>query len=274
MAKRKNRYSGLNEGGCYRTGAKKVKTNKENFTAYIAPIESESEEDRPQPVHTFSSLPVHGTYTVHPAPRTMPEPPPLRPFYPDIDFLPNLEPISDDEDYGGDAADDEHEDFDLDEYSYSPGWDDAVYEEANHNLNVPTHTTTSGPLLAFQDHEMPFQPYEQPPPINVEPTMQSNLLSSLSSFLPDVFVNPWRPETSILDPRTTAPPPTDPWCFSMSGDIDDEYLEEYSNRARTHLLIADPHEKGINSISSRPISLKIWDRQATLNSNRLTGWIF
>ncbi|KAJ7807564.1 hypothetical protein B0H14DRAFT_3483148 [Mycena olivaceomarginata] len=137
--KRKSQRAGLKQGRY--DGVKKSKGNKENVTVYITALLSDCEDGIDD---TFSSLPVRGTQSIPAAMCKAPEAPPLHP-YPCADednLLPELEPVSDDEDDGEEEihADDEGGD-DLDDFP--GGWDNDIYAEAYRNLCVPHPATDS-----------------------------------------------------------------------------------------------------------------------------------
>ncbi|KAF7347061.1 hypothetical protein MVEN_01459900 [Mycena venus] len=232
--------SGLKQGGHNGPSSKKSKVNKENFTVYVATVSSDSESEK-EPPTTFSSLPVHGTH-FRPV-NDGPEAPPLRSSdtNDNDDILPYLEPISDDE--GDDdediQADDEGEDDPQEELDELMGlWEDKDYAELYNKLSVPTsaRATAFGPATAAEeDEDMPFEPSE-PFPMNSEPSAQRTQSDSRTSLrsaslppVPDAFANPWaRPNTETSTSDAPPPQPNNPWLFSFTDDLDDQYLEEYS----------------------------------------------
>ncbi|KAJ7810142.1 hypothetical protein B0H14DRAFT_2607537 [Mycena olivaceomarginata] len=244
MPKVKARPSGLNRGGNFRSGSKKCKANKENFTVYVATVQSDSEDDIDA---VFSSLPVRGTHSRPTESRNTTQAPPLRASYADDDdILPHLEPVSDDE--GDDDADiqaddeaDKDAEEDLDDLMGL--WDEKEYAELYNKLCVPTSTTAPAPgpaAVAEEDEEMPFAPYDDKPMDVEQPREHGTRTSSPSTSSPantpsdlDAFANPWQQPNAAPTPSSSsaagaAPSPSvNPWRFNFSADIDDQYFEEY-----------------------------------------------
>ncbi|KAF7369510.1 hypothetical protein MVEN_00280800 [Mycena venus] len=229
--KRKAQRAGLKQGRY--DGAKKSKANKENFTVYITKLPSDPKDG---PDQTFSSLPVHGTHSIPTGRRNGPDASSLRPSSSadDDDILPDLEPVSDDEDERDEDihADDEGDNDPDDDWDDSPGvWDDDIYAEAYRNLGVPNPAATPDPrpaAAAADDCEMHFA--DENSQSNREPSNQQTWPDSFTSahphdtsLNPDPFLNPWQQPGSSNDRA----PPADAWRFNYSGDCDDEYLEEY-----------------------------------------------
>ncbi|KAJ7770407.1 hypothetical protein B0H14DRAFT_2606585 [Mycena olivaceomarginata] len=119
-------------------------------------------------------------------------------FFSADDILPELEPVSDDEDNEDNIqADDEHKDNPADHIGNAPGpWDDKLPFLCQAWLQ-----------LTLDDQEMPFEPYEAP---------------RLSRPAPS--------DPSPSPTSTSSPPTSDPWCFGFAADLDDKYLEEYSGQ--------------------------------------------
>ncbi|KAK6988078.1 hypothetical protein R3P38DRAFT_2805086 [Favolaschia claudopus] len=162
-SKRKAQRAGLKQG---RYGQSKVfKSGKENFTVYLANAALESDaEHSEEPGTSFSSLPVHGTlfeptYLRNgPEDRAdSPEAPRLRPasFRNEDDILPDLEPVSDDEEegYAGMQADNEQENDDADwDETHSPLYSGFPAPSPNPFVNPWTEpNTTSSTTTAPAD---------------------------------------------------------------------------------------------------------------------------
>ncbi|KAK6969576.1 hypothetical protein R3P38DRAFT_2364312, partial [Favolaschia claudopus] len=205
--KRKERPTGLKKGtehGSCAKITKKSKANKENFTVYVASVESGSESE---PDSAFSSLPVHGTLSrPHKLKKKTHR---LRPLDTDEDSetLPDLEAVSDDEDEDdepGTQADNEEDDKgpDDDFEDLRAGWDHQSYAEAWKSFGVDKEATGSSPdtfsgpvATTDDDQEMLYEPYTA--------------------------------STTPVNPSA----PTNPWLFSFSASLggnDDEYFEEFS----------------------------------------------
>ncbi|KAJ7891848.1 hypothetical protein B0H14DRAFT_3428269 [Mycena olivaceomarginata] len=104
------------------------------LTVYVATISSDSEDDLD---FIFSSLPIHGINSIPAGPRKKPVEPSLRPSYTDMDdMLPDLEPVSDDEDeddpnvQADDEGDGEPNDDPDDLEELTGLWDNGVYADA------------------------------------------------------------------------------------------------------------------------------------------------
>ncbi|KAF7357933.1 hypothetical protein MVEN_00839800 [Mycena venus] len=202
--KRKAQRAGLKQGRY--NGAKKLKANKENFTVYITKLPSDPKDG---PDQTFSSLPVHGTHSIPTGRRNGPDASSLHPSSSanDDDILPDLEPVSDNEDER----------------------DEDIHADDATTIQTTIGTTPQAPAAAAaDDYEMPFA--DENSQSNREPSNQQTWPDSLTSahphdtsLNPDPFLNPRQQPGSSNDRA----PPADAWRFNYSGDCDDEYLEEY-----------------------------------------------
>ncbi|KAK7059550.1 hypothetical protein R3P38DRAFT_2758972 [Favolaschia claudopus] len=251
MPKRKERPTGLkkgNEHGSCAKITKKSKANKENFTVYVASLESGSESE---PDGAFSSLPVHGTLARPHKLKKKTKIHQLRPLDTgeDSETLPDLEAVSDNEDEDDESGmqadneeDDKGPDDDLEELRAS--WDHQSYAEAWKSFGVdkeatgPSPDTFSRPVAPTDDdQEMPYEPYSQVNRSQSSAMQGSSLTAHAStptlhsSGTPQAFGNPWLPQPAAFTAPIAPSAPTNPWLFSFSassGGNDDEYFEEFS----------------------------------------------